>query len=78
MVVGTDGSLSGTPALSDAGTNVFTVGVDDGKGGSDTATLNITVLDQADFDIHEAEDAVHMIRQRAPIRGAIRVRAMWS
>ena len=59
LVVGTDGSLSGTPALSDAGTNVFTVGVDDGKGGSDTATLNITVLDQADFDIHEAEDAVH-------------------
>jgi hypothetical protein len=43
LSVGTDGSLSGTPARSDAGANVFTVQVDDGNGGTDTATLNITV-----------------------------------
>jgi hypothetical protein len=43
LSVGTDGSLSGTPAQSDAGANVFTVQVDDGNGGTDTATLNITV-----------------------------------
>ena len=43
LTVGTDGSLSGTPAQSDAGANVFTVQVDDGNGGTDTATLNITV-----------------------------------
>jgi hypothetical protein len=43
LAVATDGSLSGTPAQSDVGANVFTVQVDDGNGGSDTATLNITV-----------------------------------
>jgi len=43
LVVDTDGSLSGTPAQSDVGANVFTVEVDDGNGGTDTATLNITV-----------------------------------
>ena len=43
LAVAADGSLSGTPAQSDAGANVFTVEVDDGNGGTDTATLNITV-----------------------------------
>ena len=43
LLVETDGSLSGTPAQSDAGANVFTVQADDGNGGTDTATLNITV-----------------------------------
>jgi len=42
LAVAADGSLSGTPVQSDVGANVFTVEVDDGKGGTDTATLNIT------------------------------------
>jgi alkaline phosphatase D len=44
LSVGTDGSLSGTPAPSDQGANVFTVQVDDGTDGTDTATLDITVV----------------------------------
>ena len=40
--VATDGSLSGTPDSGDIGLNVFTIQVD-AIGGSDTATLNITV-----------------------------------
>jgi hypothetical protein len=43
LSVASDGTLSGTPAQSDVGANVFTVQVDDGNGGTDTATLNITV-----------------------------------
>ncbi|MDT8389968.1 MAG: tandem-95 repeat protein [Lentisphaeria bacterium] len=39
-----DGSLSGTPLPTDVGDNSFTVQVDDGNGGIDTATLNIIVL----------------------------------
>ena len=44
MTVGTDGSLSGTPGQSDLGPNSFNIKVDDGKGATDTATLNITVF----------------------------------
>ncbi|MHC4883210.1 MAG: putative Ig domain-containing protein, partial [Planctomycetota bacterium] len=43
LSVATDGTLSGTPGAGDVGANVFTVQVDS-AGGSDTATLNITVL----------------------------------
>lgn len=43
LSVATDGSLSGTPLDGDVGSNSFTVQVDDGNGGTDTATLNITV-----------------------------------
>jgi hypothetical protein len=42
LSVASDGTLSGTPSNSDVGLNVFTVQVD-ATGGSDTATLNITV-----------------------------------
>jgi hypothetical protein len=42
LSVASDGSLSGTPAAGDVGANGFTVQVD-ATGGSDTATLNITV-----------------------------------
>jgi hypothetical protein len=41
--VAANGALSGTPGAGDVGANVFTVGVSDGNGGTDTATLNITV-----------------------------------
>ncbi|MBN1517113.1 tandem-95 repeat protein [Candidatus Sumerlaeota bacterium] len=43
LSVASDGALSGTPASSDEGVNAFTVQVSDGNGGTDTATLNITV-----------------------------------
>jgi hypothetical protein len=43
LSVAADGALSGTPGAGDVGANVFTVQVDDGNGGTDTATLNITV-----------------------------------
>ncbi len=42
LTVDTDGSLSGTPSTSDIGLNSWTVQVD-ATGGSDTATLEITV-----------------------------------
>ncbi len=38
-----DGGLSGVPGYSDIGVNSWTVEVSDGRGGIDTATLNITV-----------------------------------
>ncbi|MEN8126949.1 MAG: DNRLRE domain-containing protein [Planctomycetota bacterium] len=43
LVVAAGGALSGTPTTGDVGANVFTVEVSDGNGGTDTATLNITV-----------------------------------
>ncbi|MGJ8654761.1 MAG: Ig-like domain-containing protein, partial [Opitutaceae bacterium] len=42
--VASDGTLSGTPGASDVGNNTFTVQVDDGNGGTDTAQLDIAVL----------------------------------
>ena len=42
LSVASDGTLSGTPGAGDAGANAFVVQVD-ALGGSDTATLNITV-----------------------------------
>jgi hypothetical protein len=42
LIVATDGTLSGTPSSGDIGSNVFTVQVA-ASGGSDTATLSITV-----------------------------------
>ncbi|MCK5805774.1 MAG: cadherin-like domain-containing protein, partial [Lentisphaeria bacterium] len=45
LSVAADGTLSGTPANGDAGTNAFMVEVSDGNGGTDTTTLNITVVD---------------------------------
>lgn len=43
LSVASNGALSGTPGSGDVGANSFGVQVDDGNGGSDTATLNITV-----------------------------------
>jgi len=48
LSVATNGTLSGTPGAGDAGQNVFTVQVD-ATGGSDTATLNITVDPTGDW-----------------------------
>lgn len=39
------GTLSGTPTLADLGTQVLTVSVSDGNGGSDTAELVVTVVE---------------------------------
>jgi peptidyl-Asp metalloendopeptidase len=44
LSVASNGALIGTPTASDVGVNSFTVGVSDGRGGMDTATLQITVL----------------------------------
>jgi subtilisin-like proprotein convertase family protein len=43
LSIAPDGTLSGTPNDSDIGANIFVVRVSDGKGGSDTAILSITV-----------------------------------
>jgi hypothetical protein len=48
LSVATDGALSGTPANADVGVNAFTVEVNDDKGGTDQATLNITVINVND------------------------------
>jgi hypothetical protein len=47
LSVASDGTLSGTPSNSDVGANAFTVQVD-ATGGSDQATLNITVINTND------------------------------
>ena len=44
LSVAANGALSGTPSQNDMGGNVFTVQVSDGNGGTDQATLAITVL----------------------------------
>ena len=44
--VATNGLLSGTPLLSDVGTNTWTLQVSDGNGGLDTATLRIWVKNE--------------------------------
>jgi peptidyl-Asp metalloendopeptidase len=43
LSVTSSGALTGTPGSTNVGTNTFTVSVSDGRGGSDTATLQITV-----------------------------------
>ncbi len=43
LIVAPNGTLSGTPGAGDVGLNSWTVQVDDGRGGSATATLEITV-----------------------------------
>jgi len=42
--VASNGGLSGTPGATDLGLNSFTVSVSDGRGGSDTAILQISVV----------------------------------
>ena len=44
LSVASNGALIGTPGSSNVGINSFSVSVSDGRGGSDTATLQITVL----------------------------------
>ncbi len=44
LTVAPDGTLGGTPAVTNIGLNTFVVQVADGNGGSDTATLKINVL----------------------------------
>jgi len=44
LAVASNGALSGTPGSADVGLNSFAVSVADGRGGSDSATLQITVV----------------------------------
>lgn len=45
LIVNADGTLGGIPTKSDEGENTFTIITGDRKGGSDEATLTITVID---------------------------------
>src|SRR5262249_18362568 len=47
LPVASKGALPGAPAAANQGLNTFTVGVSDGRGGSDMATMNITVAGAA-------------------------------
>ncbi len=44
LAVAANGTLSGTPGSSDVGPNSWTVEVDDGNGGTDSAELRVTVI----------------------------------
>ncbi len=58
LTIATNGSLSGTPTNSDVGANIFTVSVSDGQGGSDSATLNITVINTNDTPVFTANPII--------------------
>jgi hypothetical protein len=51
LSIATGGTLSGTPANADVGANSWSVQVSDGKGGTDTAILNITVANVNDAPV---------------------------
>jgi len=51
LSVATNGVLSGTPGNADVGANSWTLQVSDGNGGTDTATLNITVANVNDAPV---------------------------
>jgi hypothetical protein len=44
LVVAADGTLSGTPAQTDIGTNIFSVSVTDSEGMAGSATMNVPVM----------------------------------
>ncbi|MEI7851531.1 MAG: putative Ig domain-containing protein [Kiritimatiellales bacterium] len=53
--IASSGALSGTPANADVGSTPWTVQVSDGKGGTDTAVLNITVANVNDAPVFTAD-----------------------
>jgi hypothetical protein len=55
LTVASGGALSGTPGNVDVGVNSWTVQVSDGNGGSDSATLNITVVNVNDAPVFSAD-----------------------
>ena len=55
LKVGLNGALYGTPGSSDIGLNQWTVEVDDGAGGTDQTTLEITVTGTRVSDWSELE-----------------------
>ena len=55
LTVASDGSLSGTPSLSELGLNSFVIEAADGISGSETATVNIPVAVQATSEAEDAE-----------------------
>lgn len=54
LTAAANGSLTGTPGSSDVGLNSWTVQVIDGKGETDQATLEITVIDPSDVNYCES------------------------
>jgi hypothetical protein len=63
LIVSPQGALSGTPANSDAGTNVFTVRVSDSGGLSDAATLLINVNGPPSFEANPFTAPATMVGQ---------------
>ena len=55
LSIASSGALSGTPANADVGNNSWSVQVSDGKGGTDTAILNITVANVNDAPVFTAD-----------------------
>ncbi len=58
LAVAPNGALTGTPLNSDVGLNSWTVKVEDGNGGSDQATLEITVINTNDPPAFTADPVV--------------------
>lgn len=56
LSVASEGTLGGTPAQLDLGANSWMVQVADGNGGTDTATLNISVVDNATLSVDAGAD----------------------
>ncbi|WP_158279897.1 Ig-like domain-containing protein [Coraliomargarita sinensis] len=58
LSVASDGVLSGTPGNDDVGLNSFTVEVTDGNGGSDSAVLEVTVVNVNDAPVFTSDPIV--------------------
>jgi beta-glucanase (GH16 family) len=56
--IATNGTLTGTPLNADVGLNSWTVQVDDGNGGTDTATLEFTVNNVNDAPVFTTDPIV--------------------
>ncbi|EFL87519.1 rhizobiocin/RTX toxin, partial [Ahrensia sp. R2A130] len=65
----TDGTYTYTPAADFNGTDTFTISVDDGNGGIDTATVTITVNPQNDAPT--ATDNAVTTNEDAAVSGAV-------
>lgn len=60
LVIVSNGNLSGTPVQTDVGLNSFTVEVLDGNGGTDSATLEITVVNTNDAPVFSSNPIVEL------------------
>ncbi|MBT8038211.1 MAG: InlB B-repeat-containing protein, partial [Verrucomicrobiae bacterium] len=79
LSVGTDGTLSGTPANGDLGANAFTVSVSDGTVVPIEATLNITVRNTNNVPVVDAgaDKTIYLISEAQPWTPAETTTALW-